>query len=231
MSAPYDLTNALIGLPEVKQALTIPQGDTADDYAISMAIDAASKEIEDATERRFYQDAAPSTRTFVAENMWEVQVDDFMTLAGLKIVADYAGAGDFTNGIQFALPTVVDGKTLEGGDVQLEPLNGLIRGQPWAFDHIRAIRSLYFPIWSTINWAQPYAQALVQVTAMWGWDHVPVGVRQAALLESISIYSMRNAPFGATAFGETGIVRAKPEMHPAAMKLIRPYMRESVLVG
>ena len=227
----YSITNALCSLADVKAALGIPMTDVADDYQLSFAIDAASREIENATERRFYQDSAPSTKAVVAENMWELQVDDFMTLEGLKIVADYSGTGNFANGITFALPTVVNGATLEGGDVQLEPLNGLIRGQPWPYDKIRAIRSLYFPIWSTINWAQPYQQALVQVTAQWGWSYVPVEVKQACVFEALSLYSMRNAPFGATAFGETGIVRAKPEMHPAAVKLLSPYMRETVLVA
>jgi hypothetical protein len=227
----YPLINPLCSLNDVKAALAIPLTDVNDDYQISLAIDAASREIENVTERRFYQDPAASTRTFVAENMWLLEVDDFMTMEGLEIVADFAGAGDFSTGITFALPTVVDGRTLEAGDVQLEPLNGLLRGQPWAFDRIRCIKSLYFPIWSTINWAQPYQQALVQVTAQWGWTYIPVDVKQACIFEALSLYSMKNAPFGATAFGETGIVRAKPELHPTTVKLLRPYMHESVLVA
>ena len=55
----FTITNGLCELSDVKSALNI--NDTNDDDRISLAIDASSRLIEAACDRRFYQDPLPRT--------------------------------------------------------------------------------------------------------------------------------------------------------------------------
>lgn len=157
-------------------------------------------------------------RRFVSNDPWLVEVDDIASLNGLIVQSDYAGDGTF-------------GTTWEVQDYQLEPVNGLYGGQLWPFTKIRAIRSLYFPVWGGISYPKPYTQALVQVTAQWGWPSVPTDVAQAAVIQAIAIFKASDAPFGATPFAETGILRVKSDLHPTAALLLTPYREDPVLIA
>src|ERR1017187_3320084 len=137
---PYQVTNGLCTLADVKLALRISPADVNDDYRLGLCIDAASRSIENHCQRRFFQDQKPSARIYKCTNPWVLLVDDFMTMAGFVLAIDYAGDG--TYGTIAANPTNVarDG-VLAQGDFQLEPANGLINGQPWAWDKLTMIRS------------------------------------------------------------------------------------------
>lgn len=226
--AGYTITNGLCTLADVKAALQNMNTPDIDDYRISLNIDAASRSIENHCQRRFWQDQQASAREFVATSNWLCELDDFMTIAGLVVAIDYAGNGTFETILQN--PTLNADGTLSQGDFQLEPLNGLINGQPWAYTKMRMVRSYYFPVYGGIAYPIPYTQALIKVTAQWGWSYIPVDVQKAAILESIKLYKADDTPFGATAFGETGIVKIKPGLHPTAEKLLTPYRETGVLV-
>jgi hypothetical protein len=157
-------------------------------------------------------------RRYVSNDPWLVEVDDMATLAGLIVQVDYAGDGTY-------------GLNWEPLDYQLEPINALMQSEPWPFTQIRAIRDLYFPVWGGIAYPKPYTQALVMVTAQWGWPNIPATVVEAAILQSIAIYRAKDVPFGATAFGETGIVRLKQALHPTAELLLSNWIEDPVLVA
>ena len=211
------IENGLCTLADVKQALGI--SDPVDDDRISLAIDAASRAIESRCNRYFRQDAEPSARRFVSNDPWLVEVDDISTPTGLIIQSDYAGDGTF-------------GTTWTSADYQLEPVNGIMQGQiNWPFTKIRAIRSLYFPVWGGIAYPKPYTQALVEVTARWGWPSIPTPVVKACIVQAISLFKADETPFGATPFAETGIVRMKTALHPTAELLLEPYREDPVLIA
>lgn len=211
------IVNGLCTLADVKAALKIT--DTTDDTRLSLAITAASRSIEGECQRRFYQDAVVSDRKFVSNDPWLVEVDDISTATGLVVKSDYAGDGSFST-------------TWEPQDYQLEPINGIMQGESgWPTTKIRAIRSLYFPVWGGIAYPKPYTQALVKITARWGWAQVPSPVRQAAIIQSISVFRSTDVPFGATPFAETGIVRLKQALHPTALLLINRYRGDRILVA
>lgn len=153
-------------------------------------------------------------RRFVCEDQQLVEVDDFFTQVGLVVQSDYAGDGTFAT-------------IWTPYDYQLEPVNGILMGQPWPYNKIRAIRSLYFPLWGGIAYPKPYTQALVEVTAQWGWPLASFAdVYQACVIESIAIFKAPDVPFGATPFGETGVIRLRETLHPAAAMLLAPYAEE-----
>lgn len=215
----YTLTNPLCELGDVKAALHLDQSDTTDDDRIALAIDAASRQIESALNRRFYPDTEVSSRDFVAETGWLCEVDDFYTTVGLIVASDYAGDGTFS--------TIWDAE-----DYQLEPLNGIQNAQTgWPYTKIRAIRARYFPVWGLLAYTEKNTQALVRVTAQWGWAAIPPGIVKAAVVQSIFNFKADDAPFGATPFGEAGILRLKSDLHPTAAALIADYGDDDVMVG
>lgn len=288
----YTIINGLCTLADVKSALRVT--DTVDDDRISLAIDSASRWIEGACNRRFWQDPVPridsgctlnatstvldpgitladasrrvtdvgglipanalvgnpdpgvgytlvdprgvtltaggsasdldvtiglAARIFVATDPWEVEVDDISTTVGLVYEVDYAGDGSFST-------------TWQVQDYQTEPLNGINQGQAgWPVTLIRAVRSQYDPVWGGIAYPKPYTQALVMITARWGWTAVPANVRQAAIIQSLAVFKAVDVPFGATPFGETGVLRLKESLHPTAAQLLELYMEDEVLVA
>ncbi|MGH7721501.1 MAG: head-tail connector protein [Candidatus Dormibacteria bacterium] len=138
--------------------------------------------------------------------------------SGVTVQTDPAGDGSF-------------GLTWGPGDYQLEPLNKLLNGHPWPYTKVRATKSLAFPIYGGIAYPMPYTQALIRVTTRWGWLAVPSDVQKAAIVQAIALFKADDTPFGATAFGEVGVLRQKVSMHPTAELLIEPYRASVVLVA
>lgn len=193
---------------EVKNALGI--SDTVDDIRIDVALDASTSMIQDFCSRQFLIDGTSSARVFVADSFTLVHVDDISSTASLAIKTDDGGDGTF-------------GTTWSTSDYQLEPLNGKVNGMSRPYNTIRAIGAHDFPITG--------GQATVQVTAIWGWPTVPEAVKQAAIIQTISIFKASDAPFGATPFAETGILRLRSALHPTAAALLTDYRLDAVRVA
>lgn len=199
---------ALCSVDDVKQALGIE--DTVDDYAINLAVEASTAMIQQYCGRQFTQDATATARVYVATNPYLAHVDDISTTSGLIIKTDPGADGSFS-------------QTWTTADYQLEPLNGKMNGQTWPYHTIRAISSLYFPM--------DYNQALIQVTARWGWPAIPTAVKQAAIIQTITVFKSPDAPFGATPFQDTGILRLRSSLHPTASALLSDYRLDPVQVA
>lgn len=209
-----EVTNGLCSVDDVKTALDL--ADDFDDIKLNLAVDAASRLIEQECGRRFYADTEATPRLYVAMDALSVEVDDIATTDGLIVAADYAGNGTFST-------------TFDPSQYQLEPVNGLNpSGQYHPYTKIRAIQSLYFPIYGASSIPQPYAQTLVQVTAKWGWSEIPTPIQQAAIVQSISLWKSSDAPFGSTGMAEVGIVRLKQALHPTAALLICDYSKDEI---
>ena len=77
--------------PAFKQSVSIP--DSATDSDVVMALEAASRAVEEITQRRFWKDSSPATRVFTAATRCHVRIDDIaqidtVTSAGTTIT-DY----------------------------------------------------------------------------------------------------------------------------------------------
>ena len=211
------LTDRLVTEDDLKEVLGIAVADTTDDNRLTMAADAATQMIQAYCNRHFVQQATVSARTLVASTPWMIEVDDISTATGLIIKTDEDADGTFET-------------TWASTDYQLEPLNGKLGGQDWPYTRIRAIKAREFPF--------DYGQALVQVTARWGWanpdainDYVPHPVEQAAQIQGVSVFKSAEAPLGIAGFGDIGIMRLRQAMHPVAAALLAPYRRDSVQVA
>lgn len=211
------LTDRLVTEDDLKEILGIANADTTDDNRLTMAADAATQMIQAYCNRHFVQQATVSARTYVASTPWLLEVDDISTAIGLIVKTDEDADGVFET-------------TWASTDYQLEPLNGKLGGQDWPYTRIRAIKAREFPF--------DYGQALVQVTARWGWanpdainDYVPHPVEQAAQIQGVSVFKSAEAPLGIAGFGDIGIMRLRQAMHPVAMALLAPYRKEQVQVA
>ena len=209
------LTDRLVTEDDLKELLGI--GDTVDDNRLTLAADAATQMVQAYCDRHFVQQAAATARVYVASTPWLVEVDDISTTTGLVVKTDEDDDGVFET-------------TWATGDYQLEPLNGKMGGQTWPYTRLRAIQSR--------EWPSDFGQAVVQVTARWGWAnpgdanlYIPQPVLQAAQIQGVSIFKSADAPLGIAGFGDIGIMRLRQAMHPVAAALLAPYRRDPVLVA
>lgn len=182
---------------ELKAYLRI--GDAVDDAEVALAVTAASRAVDRATNRQFGLIAAPEARKYTAR--WDtdlcryvVDIDDLMTVTGLTITAE-AGAVDA---------------------VDLKPANAAVEAFPWTRFVVKP-ESLVKP---------PLTDDAVTVTARYGWTTVPVAVKQATLLQAARFFKRRDAPFGVAGSPEAGSeLRLLAKVDPDVAVVLGPYQR------
>jgi hypothetical protein len=191
----------------VKAALRIGTADTLDDDLIDNCVGAASRLIDGYCNRRFWQTGTAEARIFQAEDSFYCSIDD---IAGTALTLKSSTQADGT----FDL-------TWSRSDYQLEPLNGNLDGLTWSYDKIRAVGDYLFP---TVN-ANYGEQALVQVTAVFGWPSVPEPITQATIIQASRIFKRYDSPLGVAGFGDLGAIRVSRFLDPDMAQLVEPYRR------
>ena len=192
---------------QVKAALRIGTADTIDDDLIDNCVGAASRLIDGYCNRKFWQSGTAEARVFQAEDSFYCSIDD---IAGTALTLKTSTQADGT----FDL-------TWSRSDYQLEPLNGNLDGLTWSYDKIRAVGDYLFP---TVN-ANYGDQALVQVTAIFGWPSVPEPVTQATIIQASRIFKRYDSPLGVAGFGDLGAIRVSRFLDPDMAQLVEPYRR------
>jgi hypothetical protein len=201
------ITNGYATRNQVKAALRIGTADTLDDDLIDNCVGAASRLIDGYCNRRFWQSGTAEARIFQAEDSFYCSIDD---IAGTALTLKSSTQADGT----FDL-------TWSRSDYQLEPLNGNLDGLTWSYDKIRAVGDYLFP---TVN-ANYGEQALVQVTAIFGWPAVPEPVTQATIIQASRIFKRYDSPLGVVGFGDLGQIRVSRYLDPDMAQLVEPYRR------
>lgn len=192
-------------LAEAKDSLEIPLTDTADDAMLELAIEAASRAIDDFTSRFFHQTALQA-REFNVSRHWEVGVDDISTTTGLVVKTD-----EDLNGI-FETTLTLD------TDFYLLPLNAGDETpvRPFTLLVLAPQSGRFFPV----------GVRTLQVTAQWGWPTVPTAIKQATLIQSIRLFKRRQAAFGVTGIAELGgAMRLLDRLDPDVEMLVRPFVK------
>ena len=201
------ITNGYATRNQIKAALRIGTADTIDDDLIDNCAGAASRLIDGYCNRQFWSVGSATTRVYMAENDFYCHIDD---IAGTAIVLKTSGATDGNFDV-----------TWSPSDYQLEPLNGRLDGLQWAYDKIRAVGDYLFP---TVN-GNYGEQALVQVTAVFGWPSVPEPVTQATIIQASRIFKRYDSPLGVAGFGDLGAIRVSRFLDPDMAQLVEPYRR------
>jgi hypothetical protein len=200
------ITNGYATRNQVKAALRIGTADTLDDDLIDNCVGAASRLIDGYCNRKFWQSGTAS-RVYQAEDSFYCSIDD---IAGTAITLKTSSQADGTFDI-----------TWSPSDYQLEPLNGNLDGLEWSYDKIRAVGDYLFP---TVN-ANYGEQALVQVTAVFGWPAVPEPITQATIIQASRIFKRYDSPLGVAGFGDLGAIRVSRFLDPDMAQLVEPYRR------
>lgn len=186
--------------------------DIESDDLLTVAISAASRQVEEFCGRRFWLDDEATTRTFVASDGCTLDLLDqpgdapkveIGSLEDLVISTDEDGSGVF-------------GSTATG--YLLQPLNALDDGRPYS--QIAPATGSWWPRWA--------GRPCVQITARFGWPAVPPEVKKATLLQAAQLYKSKDAVFGAVAMGESGAMFVRPSLNPTAKALLAGVARVPV---
>ena len=201
------ITNGYATRNQIKAALRIGTADNIDDDLIDNCAGAASRLIDGFCNRKFWAVGSATVRVYQAEDSFFCSIDDISgTAITLQTSTNADGVFDTT-----WTPT----------DWQLEPLNGDLDGIAWAYDKIRAVGDYLFP---TVN-ANYGSQALVKVTANFGWPYVPETITQATIIQASRIFKRYDSPLGVAGFGDMGAIRVSRALDPDVAQLVEPYRR------
>lgn len=199
------ITNGYATLTQVKDALET--SETVHDTLLELAIESASRAIDRATDRRFYQDTNATARYYTPES-WDgpLQVDDIATVTGLVVVADFDGDGTFEETL------TVD------TDFYMSPRNAAADGRPWT-----ELRRL---IATATVWPVGVPDG-VKVTAKYGYGATaPTDITQATIIQAVRLFNRKHAPFGVAGSPTEGSeMRLLARLDPDVAMMVRPYRR------
>lgn len=201
------ITNGYATRNQVKAALRIGTADTQDDTLIDNCAGAASRLIDGYANRQFWQYATANVRLFTAYDSFVVQIDDIASTA-ITLKSSTNADGNFD-------------VTWTTSDYQLEPVNGILDGLTVPFTRIRAVGDY---LWPTLN-ANFGSEALVQLTAIYGWPSVPEPITQATIIQASRIFKRYDSPLGVAGFGDLGAIRVTRALDPDVAQLVEPYRR------
>jgi hypothetical protein len=185
---------------ELKAYISPGIADGADDAALVLALEAASRAIDHYTGRQFGLAEEPEARIF--GSTWPgrtaVVIDDLMTEEGLEVRTR-------TDGSVWGDPLELEGAS----GFSLYPWNAATDGRPWTM----------LVAASGVRW--PPGDRAVQVVARWGWTAVPAEVRQACLIQAVRIWKRKDSPFGVAGSPEFGSeVRLLSKLDPDVAVLL-----------
>jgi hypothetical protein len=200
------ITNGYCSLQEIKAAARIT--DSVDDSLLEICVEAASRQIDRACDRIFYN-AGSAVRVYLPTDPYAVEIDDLVSLTTLKT----SSAADQNYDV-----------TWTSTDYELHPLNGRVGGSYSPFTDIKAIGDYLFPVWTTNTTNSN--EATVQVTGVWGWSAVPIDIKQATILLGMRLFKRYDSPLGVAGFGDIGAIRVG-RIDPDVDALIMPFKKVS----
>lgn len=198
------ITNGYCTLAELKASLNIT--DNVDDTALESAITAASRMVDDYTERFFYVNGSvgsPVTRYYTAVDPYTINIDDVTTISEIATDDNF----DRTFGTVWSTT-----------DYMVEPINNPIKG--WPYSRVLAIGAYIFP------YQLPQS---VRIKGVWGWSAVPAEVNMATLIQSSRIFGRRQSPFGIAGSPDLGTVRLFSRLDADVEVLLRPFRKNGGL--
>jgi hypothetical protein len=202
------ITNGYLTADEALAYLRL--ADQLDRTLVESWVETASRAIDRYTGRQFYADSVATARLYAPEYGDLVAVDDISTTTGLIVKTDDDDDGTFE-------------RTWTAAEYQTEPLNALAVSEPIC--QLRATGRGSGPVWPVSA-----RNALVQVTAKWGWPAVPAAVKQASYLQLGRLALRRQSPGGVLVSPDLGTSdRLYAQLDPDARVLLDPFRRGELL--
>lgn len=196
---------AYLEIDELKAFLRISSGDTVDDAALSVAIEAASRAIDVSCNRQFGKVDVAEERFYTARwdrqrTRWVIDIDDLMDMTGLVVeIQD------------------TDGNAVgEIDDYVLEPRNAAQRGRPWTALVVRPGSSV----------VPTGVQGEIAATGLWGWTALPGSITQGCQLQASRFHARRESPYGVAGSPDLGSeLRLLAKLDPDVAVIVAPYRR------
>lgn len=191
---------------ELKADLRIAALDTGDDTQLGAAITAASRAIDQVTNRQFGRVTTTEARIYTGRydrhrHRWMIETDDILTATGLTILVDDDDDQVYDRAIT---------------NYRLLPVNEDEKGRPWTSIVVNPSSAVQL---TTANDA-------VQVTASFGWAAVPATIKAATIRQAARFYYRREAPFGVAGSPSMGSeIRLLSQVDVDVAVMVRPYRR------
>lgn len=179
--------------------------EVVDASELGLAIAAASRAIDNATNRQFGNVDVAEERFYTGRRnyrrgRWTVPLDDLADVAGLAVEVGGTAVTAFT----------------------LEPVNAPQKARPYT-RLVLDTAAEAFP-----DGREPD----VAVTALWGWTTVPETIREATLLQASRFFARRQSPYGIAGSPELGSeIRLLARADPDVAVVVHDYVRDRVTVG
>lgn len=216
-----DVVNGYCTTDDLREQLGDLTSRNLSERQLVRAINAASRAVENYTDRRFWQDAAPVTRTIpVVASGYELWLDgveagDIASTTGLVIATDLNGDGSYS--------TVWD-----ASDYRLWPYGANLSGSEYGgWWKIESTGRKRFDV-RGINGIRGILP--LRITARFGWAFVPDGVEQATILKAAQLFKRKDAPFGVVQFGDIAAVSVTRK-DADVIELLWPYVRDVAMVA
>jgi hypothetical protein len=198
-----ELNKRYCSVEELKSRLGIT--DTVDDFELQLAVEAASRSIDEMCGRYFWRGSG--TRTYVPQSIYGQQIDDLVSVTTFK--TDSTGNGTYdqtwTQGTDYAL-TVSWGQYNTGA-----------KGETWPYNGFTILGPQFIPyVWP---WSH---QDRIQIVGVFGWPAVPLAVRQATLIAAADLFKLKDAPFGVLGSPDLGMMRVG--QNSRVLSLVRRYI-------
>ena len=193
---------------ELRQHMSIPPEDTADDVDLQRALDAGATWIDWFTGRTF---GAAGTAAAPVARVYEAAAEDSVPLVDLQTAAPVV---ELDTGADRTFAT-----TLTPDQYQLLPLGGppFSELQAWATPPPGTDPVCFLP------------GQLVRVTGVWGYTdargRTPAAVSEANLLLGARYYKRREVPFGVLQAPELGAFQTLPRQDADVYQLLFPLSR------
>lgn len=180
----------------------VRRDDNVDDDELLTAITAASREVDDCTNRQFGKVDEATTFYYTGRydydtGLWRADIDDLYDDTDLVVA--------------------VAGTTVTSAGYSLKPKNAVAKGKTWTL-----------LVFTSDAEAQPCgADDEVAVTSSsFGWSSIPGAVKQGMKLQLSRINWRREAPWGIAGSPESGSeVRLLAKLDPDAAFAVRHYVR------
>jgi hypothetical protein len=182
------------------------EDDTVDDAGLARNITAASRAIDDhcGPQRQFGQVETAQERFYTVRDYHYGIVASGGS--SLVIVDDLMTLDD--------LVITVAGEAVT--PTLWRPANAPVKGKPWT--------RVYLPGRLSMD------GDAVSITAKWGWDAVPVAIKEACLLQALRLSKRKSSPFGVAGSPDMGSeLRLLAKVDPDVAVMVHKYIRNGTV--
>lgn len=198
------ITNGYCTLAELRGEMGITGAtDTTDDSRLELAIESASRYLDERCGWRFYVTSTDESRYYTAEHAGYLDVPEgIVTLTTLACDQD----GDRTYEETWTVTT----------DYDLTPDNAALDGEPYTRIVVSPIGRYGFPKW----------RKGVKLTGRFGFaTSAPKAIKRACVLKAQQLVMRKDMPFGVMSASAVGTLSLSVPTDSDIEALLRPYVR------